>query len=226
MILALLLGVSAWSAAPVACTDTLEAHGQIQIQRMASGTDCYLSVHPMNSNNLVYRDYLFTGDGLMMVFNSYGEGPENETTAAREFYFFPRRQTAPDFVYDDAHNQLIVHHTDGYEYTFDYQTAQLTGISYSQVQVATSVLPANRGGVEVPFYKGLILDAGFKRGSSPTGDAAQSSTFRDEAGHTCRILNNRIFTYYGSGDVTFKFPQDQGLESFLHQNCPQLQFQF
>ena len=45
---------------------------------------CFVSIDPTDSPGLVYRSYVFFSHGLMMVFNSYGDGDGNPNlTAAR-----------------------------------------------------------------------------------------------------------------------------------------------
>src|SRR5579862_7388677 len=90
---------AAKAAAPAACVPHApERAGETQgyADSLESG-NCFVSIHPMAAG-MVYRDYAFFGDGMLMVFNSYGDGDGNPNlTSAREYYFFPRRN-APELL--------------------------------------------------------------------------------------------------------------------------------
>lgn len=208
------------------CDDHIEGRANIQVQRLQlSSGQCFLSIHPMDAMSLIYRDYLFTSDGMMMVFNSFGEGSDNDTTGAREFYFFPRRKAVSEYVFNDKKNELIVSHTDGFEYVFDYNSAQIKSITWAKVKLAKDILPENRGGVEVTNYKGLMLDTGFRRGASPSDNPVKPSTFTDENGKTCSVKNSELFDYSNNNTV-FKFNTDKALAAFIKKTCPQLKFTY
>lgn len=172
---------------------------------------------------MVYRGYIFSEDGNLMVFNSFGTGPISESTGAREFYTFPRRQQNPTFKWNEEARRLEVTSTTGDEYYFDYETAQMSGMNKAQVQVAAEVTPFNNGGVEIKGYKGLILDAGFKRGSAPTGNVRGKAKFIDEVGKTCDILIGDVFSYSNDGDPYIKY-SDKNLAKYLKTKCPKLKF--
>ena len=182
---------------------------------------CYVSIDPMSTPGLVYRSYVFFGDGLMMVFNSYGDGEGNPNlTSAREFYFFPRRN-APELTMDQKAGTVSVRMSDGGRADFNPATAQLSGLERGAVTVAPKIDPAGRGGVEIPRYAGLVLDSGFRLGESPSGRPAESSTFRDASGKTCTLKNSELFAALPGGDHAFKFADVQ-LSAWLKTACPGL----
>jgi len=182
---------------------------------------CFVSIDPMDSTGLVYRSYAFFDDGLMMVFNSYGDGEGNPNlTSAREFFFFPRRG-APDLAMDVAAKTVTVRMGDGGRVNFNPATAQIASLERGAVTVASRIDPADRGGVEIPRYVGLMLDAGFRLGESPSGRPKADSTFRDAAGRTCTVQNSEIFNYTPDGDHAFKFTDAQ-LSAWLSTRCPGL----
>ncbi len=130
---------------------------------------CYVSIDPMSTPGLVYRSYVFFGDGLLMVFNSYGDGEGiPNLTSAREFFFFPRRN-APELNMDQKAGTISVRMSDGGRADFDPAAAGLSGFERGAVTVAPKIDPASRGGVEIPRYAGLMLDSGFRLGESPSG---------------------------------------------------------
>lgn len=188
---------------------------------MGSGK-CFTSVDPTDTGRLVYRSHAFFDDGLMMVFNSYGDGSDNNPnlTSAREFFFFPRRG-APQLTMDAAAQAVTVRMPDGGRVFFNPATAQIASLERGAVTVAARIDPADRGGVEIPSYAGLMLDAGFRMGESPSGRPKADSTFRDAAGRTCAVKNAELFDYTPDGDHAFKFTDEQ-LSAWLAKRCPAL----
>jgi hypothetical protein len=181
---------------------------------------CYVSIDPMSTPGLVYRSYALFSDGLLMVFNSFGEGEGPGMTAAREFFFFPRRG-APALTMDPKAGTVSVRMSDGGRIDFEPATAQASGLERGAVTVAAKVDPTTKGGVEIPRYAGLMLDAGFRVGESPSGRPAATSAFRDASGATCVVKNSDVFAYASDGDHSFKFTDAQ-LSAWLKTACPAL----
>ncbi|MFI5362797.1 MAG: hypothetical protein ACHQ49_12565 [Elusimicrobiota bacterium] len=181
---------------------------------------CYVSIHPSATPGMVYRSYVFFEDGLMMVFSSYGEGPSSKTTSAREFFFFPRRG-APELTMDAQAGAVSARMSDGGRAYIAPATAQLSGLERGRATISSKVDPAERGGVEIPAYAGLMLDAGFRVGESPSGRPDGTSTFRDAEGRVCAVANRELFNYTSNGDHAFKFTDAQ-LSAWLPRACPGL----
>lgn len=214
------------AAGPATCPDIFEKHDGTKIQQIWSDASesCFFSVVPDDAYvELVYRDHLFTSEGLFMVFNSYGPGDESQTTAAREFYMFPRRNSTFTYQWKDDTRELEVTHVTGDKFVFDSKKARLKSVSGGTVTVADYVEPSNRGGIEFVKYNGLILDGGFKLGSSPTGNSNGNSVFRDAQDKKCSIKNYEVFKYTSDGEIIFKY-DDKALATFLKKRCSQLQF--
>ncbi|MFI5346295.1 MAG: hypothetical protein ACHQ51_07970 [Elusimicrobiota bacterium] len=187
---------------------------------LASG-HCFVSIDPTETTGLVYRAHAFFDDGLLMVFSSYGDGEGNPNlTSAREFFFFPRR-SALELTMDVAAGAVSVRMSDGGRVIFNPATAQIVSLERGAVTVSPRIDPAERGGVEIPSYSGLMLDAGFRLGESPSGRPTFDSTFRDARGRTCTVKNNEIFNYTPDGDHAFKFTDAQ-LSAWLATRCPGL----
>ncbi|WP_295903498.1 hypothetical protein [uncultured Bdellovibrio sp.] len=208
------------------CPDIVERRDGTQIQQIWSSSteSCFFSVTPQDAYvELNYRDHLLTTEGLFMVFNSFGPGDESQTTAAREFFMFPRVNDSFSYKWDDNARELEVTHVTGDKFVFDTKKARLKSISRANITVADYVEPGNRGGIEISNYQGLLMDGGFKVGNSPTSNANGKSTFKDSLGKSCAVRNSEVFKYFGSGDVMFKF-DDKGLAAFLKNRCSQLKF--
>lgn len=227
LLLNLLMFLNITSAAEIDCPSFVERVDGTQIQQVWSrgSNSCFFSITPRDAYiDLIYRDYLLTSDGLLMVFNSYGEGDESRTTAAREFYTFPRINYEKGFshTWDRNRDELIVTSVTGDRYVFEAKKAHLKSIERANVVVADYVEPKNRGGVEIYNFQGLLLDGGFSMGRAPTSAASATSVFTDRKGKTCKVTNKEVFKYVSGGDIIFKF-DDPSLKNFLKRRCPGLE---
>ncbi|QDK37838.1 hypothetical protein [Bdellovibrio sp. NC01] len=222
LLLALPMTSFAQQAPSQNCPDVVDRRGSIQLQQMASGDNkkCYISIHNFKQNELVYRDYMFTNDGGFMVFNSFGNGPEDEFTGAREFMMFPR-PVAQSYKWNDDARRLEVTDVTGTTYSFDYEDAELKSSDKATVKVASEVADSNKGGVEISKFQGLLMDSGFTKGHAPTSSKNGISVFTDKTGKTCKVKNSSVFNYTSDGDNNFKF-DDKALVTFLKANCPKL----
>lgn len=222
--LALLVALSAPAAANCRVDPAHIGGTQVYSDELDGGR-CFVSAHSNAVNGLVYRSYTFYGNGLLMVFSSYGDGEDVSTlTSAREFYVFPRRRQ-PVFEADPVAKTLVVVMSDGARFTFDTAKGEIASLDRGDVVVAPRVDPADRGGVEFPRYDGLLLDVGFRMGESPAGRRNGDATFRSAHGQTCTVKNHEIFEYLPGGDHRFKH-DDAALKAFLAARCPALHVGF
>ncbi len=186
---------------------------------------CFVSIDPTEVPGMVYRSYVFFDDGLLMVFSSYGDGEGNSNmTSAREFFFFPRRG-APALTMNQKARTVLVRMSDGRDAEFDPASAQIRELERGRVRVSPKIDPAERGGVEIPRYAGLMLDAGFRMGESPSGLPDGTSAFRNAWGELCAVKNRDVFSYTADGDHAFKFTDAQ-LSVWLRTACPGLYIGF
>ncbi len=184
---------------------------------------CMLSVDPAEVSTFVYRSFLVTSDGILMVFNSYGEGNDSLFTGAREFYFFPRTSVPDGKV---SGNILSVKAANPKAiFYFDTRTDKLVKMANGEIVEDPQVNANNNGGVEIKSFKGLMLDVGFALGHDPAMDRNRNVSFRDEAGQVCTLKATDVFRY-PSGDVKFAFPTDAGLKIYLAKKCPHLKISF
>ena len=122
---------------------------------------------------------------------------------------------------DAAAGAVSVRMSDGGRVVFNPATAQIASLERGAAIVSPRIDPADRGGVEIPRYAGLMLDAGFRLGESPSGRPNADSTFRDAQGRTCMVKNNELFNYTPDGDHALKF-NDAQLSAWLTTRCPGL----
>lgn len=211
-------------ASPMECRDRVERSGGTQVQMLwsRSSGNCWVTVSPLETSDMIYRSFLFGSDGMLMVFNSFGDGPEWRDTGAREFYLFPRRMM-PDFRFASDGN-LIVTTASGAAAEFDRQKTRFLSLTDAVVNEATNVDRDNSGGIEIPEHDGILLDLGFAFGHSPMGKSDSTSRFTDRAGKTCAVLNREIFDYPGNSEdeIALKHPTDAELARFLAKRCPEL----
>ena len=180
---------------------------------------CFVSIHPMETTDMVYRDYALYSDGMLMVFSSYGEYEGPDMTSAREFYFFPR-SGAPKLEMDPAAGTVAVRMADGGRASFSPATAQISGFDRGEVTVSPRVDRAERGGVEIISYRGLMLDCGFRLGELPSGRPDGDSTFRNTHGQLCTVKNRELFDYKDR-ERALKY-DDAALSAWLKNRCPGL----
>ncbi len=214
----LVLGLHSVSEA--ACLDSFKLMNKTQIQTGGYNSQtCFLSIVPFEVVNLTYRDYTFASDSSLMIFNSYGDGPDSTMTGAREFLFFPRKQIL-NFV--EKAKSLEVQ-LDGLQFSFDTTTNKFLAISGIEFQESAKVEKTNQGGFEILSSQSLYLDLGFRIGGSPRAQASRKVQFHDRQNFTCEVLNSEIFDY--SKDVynpTFKYQSDEELLTFLKIRCAHL----
>ncbi|WP_413291490.1 hypothetical protein [Bdellovibrio sp. HCB337] len=219
--LILLLGVSTQvSAAPSSCLDKYEALDNTMIQSIP-GHDCMVTVSPRSPNGMTYRSFLFDSTGLFMIFNSLGNGPDNEDTGAREFFMFPRLNDTVTYSYDPSAKRLSVQTPSGKVFVFNTEKAILVSISDTTFTMDYDVTRTNKGGVEITKNNGLYLDIGYQAGQSPSQNPKRRITFRDAQNNACTVVNGDVFKYSADGDVDFKHTDAQ-LKSFLSRKCPRL----
>lgn len=196
---------------------------QIQINGNQDGSHCFAIVSPQNDRlDLIYRSYLFSNEGLFMIFNSYGPGDESVTTGAREFVFPALKQSIPSYeVLSDGNVQI--NHVSGEKFIFNSDTGELISISNANFKNLASIKPANRGGIEIlSITSSIFIDHGFKLGSSPSGSRSAYSKIQDSKSNKCTVQNNELYDYDNSGDTNFKFPDAASLKKFINKRCPKL----
>lgn len=221
--LSVLLGASLASAAP-ACVDKNEILDNTSVQLVQGRKSCYLVVNSRDNYKMIYRDFLFNGQGLFMIFDSFGPGDESTMTAAREFYLFPRLENQGlSYKYDAGSKTIAVTTPFGKVFTFDTQKTILKSISGSEVAIDHNVKPDRRGGLEFTKNDGLFLDVGYKVGQSPSQNPDNKIVFKDSQKRSCVVTNADVFDYTANQDAVLKFTDSQ-LRTFLKSRCPGLSF--
>lgn len=189
---------------------------QFSLMYQKNVAECWFSVHPMNGyENMIYRSYTVTSGGHLFIFNSYGVGPSEKTTGAREYYFFPREtytngiQLADDLVSIRINSKL----------TLQFETQNLYPLNGPNIVFKNflSVNPKNAGGVEVLKYNGVYLDTGFLLGQQPSGKKKNKSMFKNQFGQKCIVENQMIFDYKEDNPILL---HDMLLYDVVANRCP------
>lgn len=207
------------------CTEFHKPSGAFHVYRFPSQDGhCFLSADPQNMPDLVYRSYLLTDEGILMVFNSIDKEAYGVSDGARVFHFFPRTQM-PSLSYDENSNVILQTSNPEISLILSRQEAKIVGMSGGQVIEDPKVNPNNNGGVEFKNVKGLYLDSGYTSLADPTANPSRNSTFVDSKQNKCTVKNKDLFSYDSDGDPNFKFTDAQ-LKTWLAKNCPKLNLNF
>jgi hypothetical protein len=202
------------------CEETYEHSGAMYYRRHGydDGT-CYINAKN-NNENIVYRTFYFSNDGLFMVFNSFGAGDDTANmTGAHVYYFFPRGNE----ISYDAPAGKIQTATAGLTFLYNNTAGRLLGTSRGQIKEDAEISTANQGGIEIQSMDTLYLDSGFKMGSDPR-DRFANSVFHDANGNLCNVWNKDIYNYVGD-EISFKF-SDTELKAYLLRTCKNLKINF
>lgn len=187
------------------CPRKLVGFENLQVSQQVSGDKktCYLGLTPRDGfETLIYRDYLFTSDGLLMVFNSLAPEETSTSHGAREFFLFP--QDFKGFQWRVEEGFLVIEGFQDRVIKFDLKTAQIVSMAGASVQVDPKVNSGNQGGVEILSSDFLFVDAGFKIGNSPSADRSRSSVIKNSKGQSCRLRNSQVFDYLADEDASLK----------------------
>ncbi len=222
----LLIILSLQTALSVECIDLYQSKEQIQVQQLKTRDDfCLLSVLPRNAYiDLIYRSYVFSSKGSLLVFNSFGEGPdENEVTGAKEFYFFPRlnKNQFFEWVKTEKNEFLSIQTNHYFNILINARSGLINSISHAKILIDPEVRPDNQGGVRIKPLTGLIYELPFIKGRAPSSQPKTRGVFTDANGQSCAVKVSELFNKDSSGEVYFKMT-DYALKQFLKIKCPKL----
>ena len=200
------------------CPDQLKAFENIQLQQSLSGDgkNCFLSIHPRDAyETLIYRDYLVSSDGMLMVFNSYSADLSSASDGAREFYLFPNEFKGFEWKVEDQY--LVVTGFVDRVLRFSLKTSQLELMSGAELKLSEKVAPNNKGGLEILSADFLYIDAGFKLGDSPSYDHSRSSDAKNPKKQSCTLKNPKIYDY--ADDNVILKPESE-VRKIIKATCP------
>lgn len=202
------------------CDPRRETIGQARFEVLNIVADtCWLSLAPEWVESGVYRSFLFDEHGYVMIFNSYGYGDESKTTGAREYVFFPRSK---ELGYKINGARVTISLRNGAEVDYDGAALKFAGSRGLHLKESSSIHPRNKGGVELSPKSGMMIDFGFRMGSSPMANKKGSAEIIDAAGHRCRVLNNEVLGWKTDGEPYVKFKTDEEFFEFVRRRCSTL----
>ena len=208
------------------CPDLYQSKGQIQVQQLKT-TDgfCLLSIVPKKAYvDLIYRSYVFSDKGSLLVFNSFGDGGnEAELTGAKEFYFFPRLSKNQFFSWIvSSHTEYLNVQTNHYfNMLIDAGTGLISAVDKAEAQIDPEIRLDNEAGVRIKPRSGLIYELPFTKGQAPSSQPHLRGAFTDAFGQSCRVKVSELFNKDSHGEVYFKM-SDYELKQFLLIKCPKL----
>lgn len=207
----------------LACEEKRDQVGETIVEQgyFSSSKTCWVGLRQAWPKDLIYRSYMFTSKGLVMVFNSFGEGPDNTNAGASEFYLFPVSAQVGYQIVDD---QIMVTLADGRVVEVEDKWAEPRSITGLDIEIDPKVHPENQGGVSILAQdQGLRLEAGFRLGMSPTWFLDRPSDLVDSRNQRCRIKNSEFFKRV-NGDTALRYPTTAELRRFVSRRCSQLRF--
>lgn len=199
------------------CLDHSERREGIKIQTgTLSQNECFISVGETKWRGMVYRNFLFTSSGEIMVFNSLGNGPISTDTGARAFYLRPFR-TELGWRFNEQ-NDLEVLTPSGAIARFDREAAEWVELTGGAVTVERDVNRNNNGGVELRYDEGFMVDSGFRFGGHPTSRMDRKSIVTNNQGVRCEVENKEVF--YRVGDEhEWNYPDDVEFAAWFDRRC-------
>ncbi len=218
------------------CVDLYQSKRNIQVQQIKSVDEiCFLSVIPKNAYiDLVYRSYVFSNRGSLLVFNSFGDGDsagdnEDELTGAKEFYFFPRLQKPQIFSWESDmtpnKDYLKIESNHYFTLKIDAETGLIVSVDQANIKIDPEVRPDNQGGVRISPKSGLIYELPFTKGVAPSSQPNIRGVFLDSSGSKCEIKAGDLFSKDSNGEIYFKM-SDYALKQFLKIKCPKLNVEY
>lgn len=203
----------------LSCLSHTKVVGHAQVQVVPLASNCSVYITPTERNDMVYRSFLFTDDGILQVFNSYGNGAEARQTGARVYAFFPRTRKVQFSVKNET--LRLKTSREGLDFEFDTRaTPHVVAISTAEFKEEAQILPHNNGGLELTNARFVYLDSGFGRGAAPHDNAASYSTFHDGIGKQCVVRNGEVYRYENG---TAYLKSDSAIRTLLAKSCPTLQ---
>ncbi len=222
------VGIASSAAPPdeqVGCKDNVGGTDKVTVQILYfwnTTKECSLEVHADDTPPGAKgdRNFAFQSDGQIMAFTSMNGSKKNsKSTGARVFYLFPRKGLPTFEVFADE--SIAVRTPSGDLWRFSGTTGRPLSFSGGEFKEASEVSLDNQGGFEIPKYKGLLMDCGWRSGEAPIGDSKRSCVFRDPAGLTCSVGNPELFKRNGES-IVFRYPDDKSLLEFITKRCSKL----
>ena len=201
------------------CTDDYQAYEEtrIQIGRFGDANECFVSIHTNPNFSPKYRSYILTNNGLLMVFNSYGDGDPSTKTGAREYYFPSKLKQNFVVSYDQGIVKVAL--TDDVTFAINAKTGKPTQITNTTFSISSSVNPNNKGGLEIKSSKVPMIDSGFAMGKSPTS-IDEGKSYIKKMNQSCELINRELYDN-STGDAILRY-KNRDFDDFVSSRCPNI----
>lgn len=164
------------------------------------------------------RDISITDSGQIQIFSNFAGTTNSNSTGARVYYLFPIRGDKKIISNDDS--QLDVIHPSNVHFKFD-RNGKLSSPDL-KMKVSADVNSTNKSGVEIENYpNGIIIDIGYRKGSSPITNKAAVVTVTDKNNKKCSFPNSE-FHRMKDGEAELVYKSNESLHKFLSQKCSNL----
>lgn len=194
--------------------------------------DCSVSVSPdfdvISKNHERERNYTFFANGMFMVFISTQDAAaDSQATGAREI-FIPNFKSQDIEVQTSKDGQILsITSASGIKASFDTASAELLSIDNANLVIQPidhiQKMAKLQGGVELLPQTGVVIDAGWLTGDSPSSKAARSSLIRNSKNQVCKVKNSEVYRKISLGgggfDIALKFNTINELNAYVAKKC-------
>ncbi len=199
------------------CVRHQEINMGIKIQTGDFGSgQCFITVSDSKFRGMVYRNYLFSTQGDVMIFNSLGDGPSSTDTGARVFYLRPVKYQLGWRFAKNGDLQILT--PSGSLATFNSEKADWTELTGGEVKVDEEITRTNNGGVEIKYFDGFLIDSGFRFGGHPSTRMDRKSYVTRRGDGACEVENKEVFYRVGD-EVEFNYPDAEDFNAWYEDRC-------
>jgi hypothetical protein len=179
---------------------------------------CRIMISADRTDSKSNRSLTFNNEGAIQVFSNFPGTTNSNSTGARVYYLFPFKTNKSISEVDENH--LTVVHTSGAKLIFDNKGR--VSSPDLKMRVSQEINSQNKSGIEIEsFQNGLVVDLGYRMGSTPVLNKNAVVTITDKNKKKCTMVNSDI-NEINNDNVKLRFKTNQALHSFLSRKCPGL----
>ena len=197
------------------CPEQIGKYGNgIQYQDMF----CRIMVGADRKDSQSYRNLTFTDSGAIQVFSNFPGTTNSNSTGARVFYLFPKRTKKA--ISSSEESGMSLTHSSGATFKFD-KNGRVSSPDMA-IKVANDINSQNKSGIEIESYsKGIVIDIGYRMGSTPLTKKDGVVTVTDKNKKKCTMINSDLHRFVG-GEAELIYKNNDALHGFLSKKCPGL----
>ena len=187
---------------------------------MADG--CLIQVTPLEKRGLVYREYVFSESGQMLIANSV-DGPVETSLSYRVYLLLPSGIVPMMKLEGD---RMVITMANGSRAAFRGDYPFIDEISSDlRIQEEPAIDMAPGGHFEIVRSNGVVLDTGWALGNRAYKDPKGVSVFKRPGQPDCKVANDSIFAYFDPltrepyPQPIFMYGAPEALTAFLNRRC-------